>query len=400
MHVRGGRLVVHSDPERPSRSRLPIVAPYIVLILVLAGARPASADSNRADRETIRQTLHGLVSEEVEGDPSVVLKTLLPSIEQRVLQDLNRGESVSELDEWMSSLPGFTVPDQGHNPAIGVQLPYVEIAGNCANYYLGPLSAARPDVLVLQLAPLPFNSPGQISLLRSGTLGWTSLSTYAGNNIGAEFIDGPSETPVIVIRRFYLGADHSRGSVEISRLKADRMVDLSGGLPSDLLDGGAEIHDGKVILSARDLPDAIAGAMSGPRREREYTVSIAGDRASVALRELNPWVAVVDEFYVHVDRKELGSAAALLADPALLPALVSPGAGDHMSEDESGDLESGKGEVVMDYPIPDDSYPYARILSSRDAQGQWKITGIVRGNWTDNHVEWEDGRVDTNPQGE
>ena len=346
-----------------------------------------SRQLNSPDTSQIRSALLRVFDTTKTEDSTTFVRTL-PKVEAAILSLLRHGAAPEAINSWLVSLPGYEGPHPEKSTKVGSVTFYQEMARDQPSYFLAGLSASLPLVLVLQMNYPWVNGPSRASLLHRSAGTWkTVLSLQSEKQLELYPIVASPERAYVAVFERYTRADGSEGTLRFWRLGASGPRRIPISLPV-LQDASFACSSTSLTAQALQFPAEIESCTMCTRREIEVTLTPQGDHPGVSIRNLNPWVAMVDSFYVLLAAHDSARARSLLLEPGLYPELVGKSA---QAVADTGDI-AREGEVELYVDVDSSDYRYFRVISRADNGGRWRIAGLIKGVFHGGHIEWADGK--------
>ena len=294
------------------------------------------------------------------------------TLDSAVLAQLNAGKPVAEIQRWLTLAEGGP-PDTAAQMVIPTLVARGAGPVGMGNTIALLGGGAGPDSTVALTAGLGMVSgPSHLSIMARRGDGWAPVYRYSSDrHLWIQGRPAGDGSGLIVGMEIYVRADGANARIVGWRVRGGRVVPLPVTDTTEIEAGDFLSSADAIAISSPQYARGLTYANPDPRVEELWHFSLRGDSLHRTKSPINPWMTVVDEFYLAHTRGDPRTMRALTASESLRQQLASPYAS---APDARGDTALGWGTVDLSL-----RGRYLRALVERQSDGVWRITKALPG---------------------
>ena len=342
--------------------------------LALLGLITLSAACGRDDR--VAAELRTLTDTSAPGpddsyDTAAVARAW-QTLDSAVLAQLNAGKPLAEIQRWLTLA-------EGGPPDTAAQLVIPTLVARGANPVgMGNTIAVLgegggPDSTVAVTAGLGMIAgPSHLAVFTRRAGDWGQRYRYSSDrHLWLQGRPLPDDRGLIVGMEIFVRADGASARLVAWRVQRGMLTPLPVADTAEIEAGDFVSDSNGIAISSPQYARGLAYANPDPRVEEWWHFSVRNDTLQRVISPVNPWMSVVNKFYLAEGRGAVAESRGLVASEALRRQLA-----DELprAPNERGDTALGWGTVDLGT-----RKGYFRVLVERGPDGVWRITKAIPG---------------------
>lgn len=294
------------------------------------------------------------------------------ALDSAVLMQLNAGDSLQMIQRWLTAVAGG-LPDSLVSDSIPTLIARgarpLSLSNSIA--FLGT-GGGSDSALILSAALGMISGPGHLAVFTKEAGSWRKGFSYANDE--PLWLQGrplTAEEGWIVGEVLHTRADGGSADLIGWRVSGGTFHPLVVEDTTSLEAADFVSPPDGIVLEGAQYARGLSYGNPDPRVEERWILSVKGDTLIRTVIPLNPWMDVIDRFYLAVRRGRVAEARALVVSEELRKLLWFRDAGCSLA----------RGDTAQGWGVADISGPevYLRLLVQRGRDGRWRITKTVRG---------------------